>query len=318
MEDERWRRFMRHMRHGEFEAAWQISDSILAERLNTPRFYWPRHVQYLWNGKPLEGKRVLVRCCHGLGDTVQFIRYLPMLGAKTAAVTVRAQTTLIPLLKTMPAVDRVMPLHNGMPDSERDIDIEVMELPYIFRTTIDSIPASVPYFGVEPAPIRKKNICVGIAWRGGPWDRRRDVPFRLISKLTEVPGTTFYALDKYPFRSEFHEKVRYMLNADADALVTAGIIQAMDVVISIDSLPAHLAGALAVPTWLLLQSEPDWRWMENRTDTPWYPTMRLFRQKHSGDWTEVIERVQAELMLIAESSIRASIASGRGQPPMRA
>ena len=288
------------MRRGEFEAAWQISDSILAERLNTPWHKLPRHVRHLWNGKPLDGKRVVVRCYHGLGDTVQFIRYVPMLRAKTAEVTVCAQRTLIPLLKTMDGLGRIMPLHNGTPEYERDADVEVMELPYLFRTTLGSIPVSVPYFNVEPAPINKENVRVGIAWRGGPWDRRRDVPFRLITKLTEVPGTTFYALDKYPFRNELYERIRYVIDAESDALATARIIRAMDLVISIDSLPAHLAGALGVPTWVLLPTDPDWRWMESRDDSPWYPTMRLFRQNQAGDWNPVVERVQTELTRLRE------------------
>lgn len=295
MDDERWVRYMAHMRRGEFEAAWRISDSLLAERLNTPCYEWPRHVQYLWNGKALDGKRVLVRCYHGLGDTVQFIRYAPMLRAKTADVMIWAQRTLIPLLKTMHSIGRITPLHTGSPEFERDADVELMELPYIFRTTLGSIPASVPYLDVEPARISKENLCVGVAWRGGPWDRRRDVPFEFITELAKLPRTTFYALEKYPFRDEFHPTIRYMIDAQCDALITARLIRAMDLVITIDSFAAHLAGALATPTWLLLHADPDWRWMESRNDSPWYPTMRLFRQNRPGDWNEVIERVRTAL-----------------------
>jgi hypothetical protein len=213
------------MRRGEFELAWQISDSVLRERLSIPSNYRPRKTKSLWTGTPLAGKRVSIHCHHGLGDTIQFIRHAPLLQAKTAELTVWAQSTLITLLQTVRGIDRILPLHRRTPDGEHDVEVEVMELPYIFRTTLETIPAAVPYIEVDAAPMVQENLVVGIAWRGGYWDRRRDIPFSLIRNLAEIPGVTFYVLQKYPGNNECHDRFK---RYHSDALTTARIMRGLD------------------------------------------------------------------------------------------
>src|SRR3712207_6559067 len=144
---------MYHMRRGEFEAAWALSDAVLRARAGVPCWHLPRHLQYIWDGTPLAGKRVLVRCYHGLGDTIQFIRYVPLVSAIAAEVIVWAQPALIPILRTVRGIGRLLPLHTGAPAVEYDLDVEVMELPHVFRTTLATLPAEVPYLHVEPVPL---------------------------------------------------------------------------------------------------------------------------------------------------------------------
>ena len=136
---------------------------------------------------------------------------------------------------------------------------------------------------------------VGLVWRGGDWDPRRDVPFDLLTQLAQLEEINFYVLQQEAPALEHHPSFKKILPSGADALTTARIMRALDLVISIDSMPAHLAGALGVRTWTLLQKNADWRWMCGRDDNPWYPTMRLFRQQQAGDWQPVVAQVKREL-----------------------
>jgi Glycosyltransferase family 9 (heptosyltransferase) len=296
-------RWMEHMRRGEFGRAWRISDSLLRHHLAAPCAAddVPRHQQVIWSGASLRDKRVLVRCYHGLGDTIQFIRYIPLLKTIAAQVTVWAQPALIPLLSTACGIDRMIPLHDGTPDCEYDADVEVMELPYVFRTTVETIPAGVPYFHVDPSKLDDRKMKVGLVWRGGDWDPGRNVPFDLIRRLAELQEVSFYMLQQDASALECHERFKTILPPGADALTTARLMRALDLVVSVDSMPAHLAGALGVPTWTLLQKKADWRWMNDRSDSPWYPTMRLFRQRQAADWQPLIARVQTELRAVLDS-----------------
>ena len=283
------------MRRGDFEEAWQISDSIVRERVSTPLGRREGRAKCLWDRTALSGKHVWIRCHHGLGDTIQFARYVPLVKATAAEVTVCTQTTLISLLQRLKGADRVLPLRDETPKSAEATEVEIMELPYIFRTTLESVSAAVPYFELGDAPGPKDNFGVGLSWRGGYWDRRRDIPFSLIRRLADVTGATFYALQKYPGRDEDDPRVKYLVGQHFDGLATARVMRQLHLVISIDSMPAHLAGALGLPVWTLLRADSDWRWMENRDDSPWYPTMRLFRQSRADAWEPVIERVAVEL-----------------------
>jgi hypothetical protein len=288
-------RWMWHMRRGEFSLAWQVSDAVLRQRAGLSCHHLPHHLQYIWDGTSLENKRVLVRCYHGLGDTIQFIRYMPLLKAIATDVTVWAQPTLLPLLLTVEGVDRLLPLHDGTPDCDYDVDLEIMELPHVFRTTLETLPATVPYIHVEPALVARDKLSVGVAWRTGDWDPRRNIPFQLITRLAEVPRVTFYVLQQDAACYERHERFKTILDPMGDARATAQVVRALDLVIAVDSMPAHLAGALGVRTWTLLKRDADWRWMTERDDSPWYPTMRLFRQEQPEAWERVVARVAVEL-----------------------
>ena len=285
------------MLRGEFGAAWSISDILLRRHLAAPRaaINVPRHQQVIWNGASLQGKRVLVRCYHGLGDTIQFVRYVRLLKEIAAQITIWAQPSLISLLSTVYGIERMIPLHDGTPDCDYEADVEVMELPYVFRTTIETIPARVPYFHVDPSALDDCKMKVGLVWRGGDWDPRRDVPFDMLTQLNELQEISFYVLQQEVSAFEHHESFKTILPPGADALTTARVMRALDLVISIDSMPAHLAGALGVRTWTLLQKDADWRWMIDRNDSPWYPTMRLFRQQQAGDWQPVVAQVKRTL-----------------------
>jgi hypothetical protein len=291
-----------HMRCGEFEAAWRISDRMRAEARSDDRR--PRHFQSVWRGASLLGKRVLVRCHHGLGDSLQFIRYAPIVKALAAEVIVAAQPELIPLLQTMPAIDRLVPL-DGTSEPPYDVDIEVMELPYALRTSPASIPAAVPYFHVAKSPLPAGDrLAVGIVWAAGDWDRRRSIPLPQLAPLASVADVKLFAFQRDAALGQT-EHLRINHVNWRDVTHEAALLRALDLLISVDTMPAHLAGALGVPVWLLLHADADWRWMKEREDSPWYPTMRLFRQSHDGVWQPVLERVAASLRALTRAHLEA-------------
>jgi hypothetical protein len=290
--------WMAHVRRGEFAAAWAISDAVLRERSGRPCWHLPRHEQYIWDGTPLDGARVLVRCYHGLGDTIQFARYASVVKRVAESVTFWAQASMIPLLRTVHGIDRLLPLHDGSPDGEYDVEVEVMELPHVFRSTLETLPATVPYIDVPrvdldgvlpPASMR-----IGLFWGTGDWDDRRAIPPALASIIAAVPGVQA-CMVRRDYAAAGRPDGVLEIPLHEDLWGTAGIMRGLDLVISADSMPAHLAGALGMPVWTLLHANCDWRWMEERDDSPWYPTMRLFRQGIDGDWGDVVRRVADEL-----------------------
>jgi Glycosyltransferase family 9 (heptosyltransferase) len=295
---------MRHMRRGEWDRAWQVGDAVLRARGGARDWSLPRHLQAVWDGSPIEGRRVLLRCYHGLGDTIQFIRFAPLVRARAAALTVWAQPALIPLLRTLPGVGELLPLHDGTPEVDYEVDLELMELPHLLRVTPASLPAEVPYLfppKVRVAPWRglPRGLDVGLVWRSGDWNwEHRSLPFTLLAPLGEIPGVRLHVLQRGEGLAECPPGFGLPAGTD-DILEAAGVMAGLDLVISIDSMPAHLAGALGRPVWTLLAHEADWRWMEGREDSPWYPTMRLFRQPRPGDWGAVVARVAAELRALA-------------------
>ncbi len=291
------------MRRGDFSAAWQISDAVLRERGRHPCGHLPRHQQWVWNGESPEGKRVLVRCYHGLGDTIQFIRYVSPLREQAREITVWTQPALVEILRGANGVDHVLPLHDGDADASYDVDLEIMELSHLFRSTLDTLPAEVPYLraptGTLPRSFAGTDTChVGIAWQAGDWDASRSLPIHLVAALASVPGVVLHALQHGPALAEWRTEFGPVSGSD-DVPGTARAMNALDLIISVDSFPAHLAGALGRPVWTLLQAIPDWRWLEAREDSPWYPTMRLFRQERPGEWGPVIARVKAALSRFA-------------------
>ena len=171
-----------------------------------------------------------------------------------------------------------------------------MELPHIFRTTLATIPATIPYLHAEPRFLLpdQDRLAVGLVWKAGDWDGRRSIPFSLLAPLATIPGIQLCILQGDAAKAGWLEGVG-VNPGEFDLYEYARVIRGLDLLITVDSMPAHLAGALGVPVWTLLHAEADWRWMEHRDDSTWYPTMRLFRQESSGDWEGVIERVASEL-----------------------
>jgi hypothetical protein len=289
-----------YMRGGDFASAWAISDAVLASRAGTSSWHLEREYQWLWDGTSLAGKRVLIRCYHGLGDTIQFARFFPRVNAIAKECTVWAQPSLIPLLQTMRGIGRLLPLHDGTPEVEYDVDVESMELAHVFRTTIDTIPNDVPYLHVAPAELSKRGI--GVVWRAGDWGPQRSIPLDALAPLFDLPGTTFYSLQ----RGESDPRLVTLDGVD-EPLSTARLMCALELVITVDTMTAHLAGALGVPVFTLLPYEHDWRWMDGRRDSPWYPSMRLFRQPRPGDWDSVVAELRYAIATMSDEPKKESL-----------
>ena len=287
--------WLSHARRGDFARAWEASDRALQRHIANPDWTRPRHLQSIWMGEPFEGKHVLVRCYHGLGDTIQFIRYAPLVRATARRVTVWAQPQLVPLLRDVSGIDEALPLHGGAPDVEYDVDVEVMELPFVFRSTLSTIPRVVPYLHAPPAQLPGTSPRVGLVWRAGNWEMQRSMPFQVLRPLLDLEGITWCSVQQNRRPAETHPR---LIDVSEDSVVEAASrMAALDLLITVDSMPAHLAGALGVPVWTLLMKDADWRWMQDRDDSPWYPTMRLFRQSSPGAWGELIARVADALRL---------------------
>jgi hypothetical protein len=294
--------WMHHMRRGEFEQAWLIGDAVQKSRAKLPCWHLPRHLQWVWDGSPFHGRRVLVRCYHGLGDTIQFIRYVPLVKALAAEVTVWAQPELIPLLKSLPGIDRLLPLHDGTPEYDFEVDVEIMELAHVFRTTLGTIPSPAPYLDIAPSePDRNSDqLAIGLVWQSGDWNRHRSIPFPELRPLANVANVEWRIVQHRPEQAGWNGEFGVSAG-DLELLEFACAIRALDLLITVDSMPAHLAGAMGIPVWILLSAEADWRWMTDRDDSPWYPTAKLFRQSEPGDWRGVVQRVLAELELRVNS-----------------
>lgn len=291
------------MRRGDFAAAWALSDDVLRRRLAQGERCddWPRHLQYVWRGQALTGQRVLVRCYHGLGDTIQFIRFAEPLARIARSVVWWVQPALIDLVKTAPGVTHVLPLHDGSPAADYDVDIEVMELPHALRAGREAIAVCDPYLSAQRGAWQRRDrrFAVGLVWQAGDWDGRRSIPAGLLSALA-VPDVVLCSLQRDRAAGEASVIPAIEIGTD-DVLAAAGRISELDLVISVDTMVAHLAGALGRPVWTLLHADCDWRWGKG-ADSLWYPTMRLFHQRHPGDWTPVVDQVKAALAdLVAPS-----------------
>jgi hypothetical protein len=274
------------MRRGDYAQAWRISDQVLAARdpssRDDPRL--PYHLRWVWDGSSFTNRHVLVRCYHGLGDTLQFARYLPVLGNLAASLTVEVQPKLIPLLSTLENIDRLVPFVLDAPPPPSECDIEIMELLFALKETPGAV--TTPYFHSVPAPLPAGTL--GLCWQGGGWELGRAIPDELFRPFTSRPCVT---LVPAPTQVE-------VLNPEGcprEIKATAELIAGVDLVITVDTMVAHLAGALHHPVWLLLKHEADWRWMVDRDDSPWYPSMRLYRQPVPGDWASVLKRVSQDL-----------------------
>jgi hypothetical protein len=293
------------MLRGDFARAWQISDRILADKIARGAFDYtlPRHLQTIWDGRSLAGRHVLVRCYHGLGDTIQFIRFVKPL-RKIAEVSVWAQPVLIPLVARAEGVDRVLPLHDGVPDLAYDADIEIMELAHALRAMSASLSRDVPYISAPkrtlPASERQR---VGLIWSAGDWDPRRSLHFSQLEPLLQLPHIEPVVLQRGPARQQAAEYQIADLGSD-DVEAFAATLGALDLLICVDTFGAHLAGALNVPVWLMLQHDCDWRWLSEGDRSLWYPSMRIFRQPAYGDWESVgaeIARALADMPRVRTS-----------------
>jgi hypothetical protein len=283
-------RWICHMLDGNFELAWQESDRIARRGRPDPHRFW--------DGRPLHGNRVLLRCLHGLGDTLQFIRYAPLIRARASCLIIEAQPALKQLITVSKLADQVITW--GESEPAWDQQVEIMELPRIFRTTLRSIPNEMPYLRIPGDSAERQNrngkLRAGLVWTSSTYNEARSVPLNVIEPVLSVPGVEFFSFQAGEARSRGREFGLVDLCDESDLVSVARRVDQMDLIITVDTMMAHLAGALGKPVWTMLPCQADWRWMMERSDSPWYPTMRLFRQTVPGQWTSVVDRVQTKLL----------------------
>jgi hypothetical protein len=296
---------------GEFENAWNESDRIAMRGRPDPHRFW--------DGEPFTGKRVIIRCLHGFGDAIQFSRFACLVRREAARVIVQTHPELVSLLRGGEGVDDVISWSEEG-SLEWDQQIEVMELPRAFRTTLDTIPCDVPYITVAAeqrkrcriAPSWGERTRIGLQWGAGNWDCGRSIPLALLDPICRFPEFEYYSFQRGPHRRELDgfepsAWIRDVSGTCPEIVEAAADLINIDLLITVDTMLAHLAGALGKSAWLLLPWDADWRWMLNRPDTPWYPTMRLFRQPAPGDWRSAVGQMTAELSRFARG---ASLAAG--------
>jgi tetratricopeptide (TPR) repeat protein len=263
----------------------------------------------LWDGSPVAGKTILIPAEQGFGDTIHFIRYAPLIQKLGARVIIRCQNELVTLFRSLENIEQVIPWESTLPDF--DVYCPVMSLPYVFRTTSETIPAKIPYLRADHNSVQRwrnktqgiHGLKTGLVWAGNPdyrWDHNRSCELSDFSALFLISNVAFFSLQKgNAARQARHLPAGVQLIDHTkeihDFSDTAAFIQNLDIIISVDTAVAHLAGALGKPVWMLLPFVPDWRWMLDREDSPWYPTMRLFRQDSPGDWGPVIQRLKTML-----------------------
>ncbi len=285
------------MLSGDLQGAWRESDAI--------RMRGYASSQQFWRGETLYGKRVIVRCLHGLGDAVQFLRYAPKIKTRAAHLVVECAPRAVELFRCLPGVDELISWESSDTNVLRpgEVQIEVMELPYLFRTTLADLPVLTNYLHLPSASlsaaatalgVRTQRPRLGVVWSAGEWNLSRSLPLEALERLLGRQEFEFWNLQGGPIREQWREYSQMYhlrdapLLADSGLMPLASVIAQLDLVITVDTLAAHLAGALGVPCFVALQFASDWRWMVGRNDSPWYPSVRLFRQPFPGDWTSVV------------------------------
>jgi tetratricopeptide (TPR) repeat protein len=290
-------------------------------RWRTKDFHRQQFRQPLWDGSPSpkSSRTLLLVAEQGLGDTLQFIRYLPLVRLRVDRIILQCQPPLMRILSNVSGIDQLLP--QGSPLPSFDTYAPLLSLPRIFGTSPNNVPAKVPYLHADAQLVERwrrelaqfglensgsgQVFKIGIAWQGNPTyrgDRQRSIPLAKFAPLAAVKGVQLVSLQKRDATVERLESAFPMVDfsdkldeGSGAFMETAAIMMSLDLVISSDTAVAHLAGALGVPVWVALTAVPDWRWLLERTDSPWYPTMGLFRQTRRGQWDEVFDRLAEEL-----------------------
>jgi len=262
-----------------------------------------------WRGEPLNGRTILLYSEQGLGDTLQFVRFAPLVAARGGRVIVSCQPAVAELVRSVGGVADVARRGDALPGF--DVQAALLSLPGILGTTPQTIPAAVPYIVAAPEAVarmrerlRPAGFRAGLAWFGNPahpGDAGRSMALETLAPLRAVPGVDWYSLHiGERARKEIRRQGAWLGEVLGEGVPDlAALIQCLDLVITVDSMPAHLAGALGRPVWTLLARVADWRWFRSGETTPWYPTMRLFRQQRPGDWGAVVEQLARELRALA-------------------
>lgn len=289
---------------GQFDEGWREYEWRWKQETKKPHLRG--FSQPLWDGGDIGDRVLLLHAEQGLGDTLQFCRFVPAIAAGRRVV-LEVQRPLMPLLTGLPGIERVVA--NGDPLPPFDLHCPLLSLPRVLGTTLDTIPREAPYLRAEPQRVaawrervgQLDGLRVGLVWAGNQTmsgDGRRSVPLERFSELADLPGVSFVSLQKGPGASQSPPPGLSMHDWTDDLHdfgETAALIEALDLVIAVDTGVAHLAGALGRPVWLLNRFDRCWRWQLDRDDSPWYPSLRQFRQSQPGDWTSVLRNVRAEL-----------------------
>lgn len=299
---------------GRFDEGWPE----YAWRWKTDEVSRPKYPQPLWDGSPLDGKTILLTAEQGLGDTVHFIRYAALLKQKyDCRVIAACPKALLPLLQTCPGIDALVAQEETPPPF--DVYCALLDVPGILRDHPGTFPCRIPYLSAAPELVRQWHdylaayggYKIGLAWQGNPKhqaDRMRSMPLAEFGPLGKLKGIQFFSLQKGAGVEQLDTLAGTLdlvplgtqLDESAGAFMdTAAVLCNLDLLITTDTAIAHVAGALGVPTWLALSYVPDWRWLLERRDSPWYPTLRLFRQPAVGDWAGVVRQMGEELLQLS-------------------
>lgn len=287
-----------------YEQRWAVPELRLA---------YHRLIEPVWGGEPLADRTLLLHAEQGLGDTIQMVRYIPLLADRGGRIVLQVPVELHRLLKDLRGVDRII----GMDDRPSDVDVHcpLMSIPLLTKTTLATLPHEFPYLQADSEQTNRwrdkigadvKQLKVGLVWAGRhehPHDRERSISLGALAPLMNVANVRFISLQT----GEAATVVSAFPSIDdgsidlKDFSDTAGLIQNLDLLISVDTAAAHLAGAMNKPAWVLIPFSPDWRWMIDRTDSPWYPSLKLFRQSSPGDWNSPIARMTQTLQELAKA-----------------
>ncbi|HEY1379498.1 MAG TPA: DUF6165 family protein [Gemmataceae bacterium] len=324
----RFNRAMQLLRRGQYRDGWVEYEW----RWRSGQLTWPEIPRPRWGGGPLDGRAVLIHTEQGVGDVLMFMRFLPRIKRDLGGRLVFAcQKALQPLLRNLPWVDHWFPIDEPAAINF-DVYLPLLSLPGVLGVTEQDVPHPVPYVTPDPALVERwrprvaalPGYKVGICWQGSPTfkgDQYRSIPLAHYAPLAQVPGVTLVSLQKgagveqiEPNKSTVPLTVFADLDAVAPFVDTAAVMQHLDLIITSDTAIAHLAGGLGRPTWVAVGTDCDWRWGIGRPDSPWYPTMRLFRQKSFGDWPGVFADMAAALARAAAGGEVGPVAAPRSRP----
>jgi tetratricopeptide (TPR) repeat protein len=299
-----WNLALNLLLQGDFAEGWQEYGWLSrCKEFRSPNWNLP---QPTWDGRELNGQTILLHAEQGFGDAIQFVRYVPHIAQRGGKVVIQCQRELAELFRATPDLGRIITTDEPRPPF--DTHCSLIELPMIFRSDERSIPASVPYLRVDESLLESwrqrvaalpGRLRVGLAWAGNPVhkrDRKRSMQLAQFQSLASNPEITFVSLQKGAAAEQGQSAPAGITLVDFTAELpdfhqTAALISNLDLVIAVDTAVVHLAGALGKRVWLLIPAVPDWRWLLDRSDSPWYPTLRIFRQKESGDWDSAVRAI---------------------------
>ena len=303
---------------GDYERGWPEYEW----RLRLPMKFVRSFAEPAWQGEDLTGRTILLVAEQGLGDSLQFVRFAALVKQRGGTVLFECPPELVRVFQTCPGIDRIVPAGSPLPPI--DFQAPLLSLPAILRSTLATVPAAIPYLAADPALVEHwkaelsgyPEFKIGIVWQGNPRfalpecriaDQKRSFPLARFEPVARVPGVRLFSLQKgfgTEQLTEWQPRLGIVPLGDRlnDFADTAAVMMNLDLIISADSSPIHLAGALGRPVWVPLPSSGCWRWLVQREDSPWYPTMRLFRQSRAGEWSKVFDRMAQALAAITPLS----------------